>query len=106
MRLYVPDFRVELLDGRVFDIEVKPAEVLARPDVYLRMTLIALRYAQLHEQFRILTEHEIRREPRLTRARLARRCNFNGLSPSAFRGDSGVADDLNPGLARDDSLFL
>ena len=63
VRVYVPDLRVELLDGRAFEIEVKPAEVLARPDVYLRMTLIALRYAQLHEQLLIhphVTGHLLR----------------------------------------------
>lgn len=106
VRLYVPDFRVELVDGRVFDVEIKPAEVLARPDIYLRMTLIALRYAQLDEQFRLLTEQEIRKEPRLTRARLARR--LSGRASSLLTGSDfvGAVDRHNPEGADDDSLCL
>jgi len=65
-RKYYPDFALTLSDGTVAHVEVKPQKKLAKKDVAQRFNLIASSYQRQSRQFWILTEEEIRRQPRLT----------------------------------------
>ena len=65
-RKYYPDFALTLRDGSIAHVEVKPQKKLAKKDVAQRFNLIALSYQRQSRQFWILTEEEIRQEPRLT----------------------------------------
>lgn len=63
--LYIPDFELELADGQMMHVEVKPAAKLEKPDIALRFEAIARHYARIGRGLRILTEAHIRRTPLL-----------------------------------------
>lgn len=61
---YVPDLRVEFWDGRELVIEVKPSAHVASKEVGEKLGAIAKRMEELGRSFRVLTELEIRSQPR------------------------------------------
>lgn len=71
---YYPDFNVALHSGEEFDVEVKPHSKLQDPDISSKFACIATRYQELGMRFRILTEREIRMEPRFSTLRAIHRC--------------------------------
>lgn len=68
--LYIPDFEVELADGRLLHVEVKPESKLRKPDIARRFAAITAHYSRSDNGFSILTEEVIRKEPRLSNLRL------------------------------------
>ncbi len=68
--LYIPDFELELADGQMMHVEVKPAAKLEKPDIALRFEAIARHYARIGRGLRILTEAHIRRTPLLQNLQL------------------------------------
>ncbi len=58
-----PDFLLRTVGGKELLIEVKRSADLARPSIKRKLALIAMRYAELGRTYRVITEHEIRREP-------------------------------------------
>lgn len=69
-RKYFPDFAVTLRNGSVAHVEVKPAEKLKGRTTRARFSLIAAQYERQARQFWILTDDEIRKEPRLSNLKL------------------------------------
>lgn len=69
-RRYIPDFEAELANDVITHIEVKPASKLAKPGIAHRYWAIAQHYGKGDTGFQILTEKELRAEPRLSNLRL------------------------------------
>ncbi len=69
IREYYPDFEVVLGCGSVVHLEIKPTDRLANPEVASKFRAVASHYAARHREFRVLTEEDIRREPRLVNLR-------------------------------------
>lgn len=69
-RKYFPDFAVTLRNGSVAHVEVKPAKKLKGRVTSERFSLIAAQYERQKRQFWILTDAEIRVEPRLSNLKL------------------------------------
>lgn len=65
-RRYYPDFALTLRNGSVAHVEVKPKKKLSNKLVYERLHLIAANYQRQSRQFWILTDDEIRKQPRLS----------------------------------------
>lgn len=63
VRRYMPDLMVERQTGMTF-VEVKPKRKLLQPSLRGKLEAIALRMQERDQPFQILTELEIRREPR------------------------------------------
>lgn len=63
MREYFPDFAVCLTDGTRAHLEVKSSERLANPKIAAKYRAITEHYRRSGEQFHIVTERELRREP-------------------------------------------
>lgn len=84
VRQYFPDFELVLHDGVRVHLEVKPLSKLLRPSIAKRFDAVISRYASRGQEFRIVTEQEIRREPLMRNVRqldrLARtwRCDLPG----------------------------
>lgn len=69
-RKYFPDFAVTLRNGSLAHVEVKPAKKLKGRATRERFSLIAAQYERQSRQFWILTDDEIRIEPRLSNLKL------------------------------------
>lgn len=69
-RRYIPDFEAELDNEEITHIEVKPASKMAKPEIAHRYRTIAWHYERGETSFQILTEKELRAEPRLSNLRL------------------------------------
>lgn len=69
IRDYYPDFELVLGCGSLVHLEVKPSARLADPRVADKLRKIATHYALRRQDFRVVTELEIRREPLLTNLR-------------------------------------
>jgi hypothetical protein len=67
VRRYTPDLMIERHDG-ITIAEVKPAKKLRSLPLRAKLAAIALRMQERNQPFRILTEVEIRREPRFSNA--------------------------------------
>ena len=67
IRSYVPDFWVLLQDEHSLFIEIKPLSELLRPTVREKYTQIAQQLQAQGRDYRLLTEQEIRHEPRPVR---------------------------------------
>jgi len=65
-RKYYPDFALTLRNGSVAHVEVKPKRKLSNKLVYDRLDKIAASYQRQSRQFWILTDEEIRKQPRLS----------------------------------------
>ncbi|WP_177187881.1 TnsA endonuclease N-terminal domain-containing protein [Formivibrio citricus] len=70
VREYYPDFELVLADGSIVHLEVKPSEELAKPKIRSKYEQIAAHYRARQFTFRIITELEIRREPRFSNLEL------------------------------------
>lgn len=77
-RVYVPDFEVELLNGALVLIEVKPAKRLAAPELAHKFACVQQHMARLGRQFVILTDDAIRLQPRLANLRIVLRNSSAG----------------------------
>lgn len=69
IRDYYPDFEVILEGGSAIHLEVKPVAELAKPPIQAKFKAIAAHYRSRQQEFRIVTEQEIRREPLLSNVR-------------------------------------
>ena len=67
---YFPDFAVVLVHGEIIHVEVKPASKLRKRALRERLAHIAKHYASKNRSFRLLTDTEIRVEPRLSNLKL------------------------------------
>lgn len=67
---YFPDFEVVLTHGETIHVEVKPASKLKKLELRNRLENIAMHYAKQSRKFRVLTDKEIRVEPRLSNLKL------------------------------------
>lgn len=67
MRKYTPDFELTLADGsrRKVIVEIKPSAQLERTEVKEKLQAIEDYFADHGQAFTVLTEHDIRRQPRL-----------------------------------------
>lgn len=65
-RKYYPDFSLVLKNDKQLHVEVKPKAKLETPKLQERFNAIAKRYQNHSAQFRILTEDDLRQEPRLS----------------------------------------
>lgn len=65
-RKYYPDFALTLQNGSIAHVEVKPKKKLASHLTYTRLHQIAANYQMQSRQFWILTDEEIRKQPRLS----------------------------------------
>ncbi len=71
IRLYIPDFSAEICNIGNIHVEVKPsAKLLVGSKTANLLDSIASHYRSTDTAFRILTEKELRRQPRLTNLRL------------------------------------
>ncbi len=71
IRLYIPDFAAEISNIGNIHVEVKPSsKLVVGSKAARRMASITNHYLQTDTGFRILTENELRRQPRLTNLRL------------------------------------
>lgn len=68
-RRYTPDFEVTLDTGEVLTVEVKPSAKLNETETGNKFKSIQNYYCLQNRQFVILTENELRREPRQSNAR-------------------------------------
>lgn len=91
-RRYTPDFAVERPWG-VDIIEVKPADIAARPEWQALFQAAAERIGGLGLRYQILTEREIRVEPRLSNIRLLLRYSQNTLDPHHQNAALGFLTD-------------
>jgi hypothetical protein len=73
MRKYFPDFELVLANGELVHVEVKPEAMLSSEKLSMKLTAIAQAYASRQFTFRVLTDTEIRREPRLHNLKLLSR---------------------------------
>lgn len=73
MRKYFPDFELVLRNGELVHVEVKPEAMLSSEKLSMKLTAIAQAYASRQFTFRVLTDTEIRREPRLHNLKLLSR---------------------------------
>lgn len=69
VRDYYPDFELSLVNGKRVHIEVKTAYQLSKPEIAAKYTAIAEHYARVQQDYRIVTEVEICREPLQTNLR-------------------------------------
>lgn len=69
-RRYYPDLRVELADGSVRMVEVKYKADADAPENKERFVIIKALYAERGISFEVVTELDIRRQPRLANAKL------------------------------------
>lgn len=69
IRDYYPDFEVVLLDGVAIHLEVKAACQLTRPKIQSKFQAIAAHYNGHQQEFRLVTEKELQREPLLSNVR-------------------------------------
>lgn len=65
-RKYYPDFALTLRNGSVVHVEIKPMKKLSNKLIRERFHLIASSYQQQSRQFWILTDEQIRKQPRLS----------------------------------------
>lgn len=63
---YFPDFRLSFRDSEDLYIEVKPSRLLTTKVTRDKLQAIAKRFEEQDRRFRVMTEHDIRREPLLT----------------------------------------
>lgn len=68
--LYIPDFELELANGQMMHVEVKPVAKLKKAEVAQRFEAIVRHYARIGRGLRILTETHIRRTPLLQNLQL------------------------------------
>lgn len=73
IRLYRPDYELELSSGKRVLVEIKPAERLAKPAIRAKFDRIQEYMDRAGRLFVILTEESIRRQPRLENLRKLRR---------------------------------
>lgn len=70
IRKYYPDFELVLVDDTLVHLEVKPSKELDKTKVRRKYERIAEHYRTRPIDFRIITELEIRREPRFSNLEL------------------------------------
>lgn len=113
-RNYYPDFELVLTDGTLVHLEVKPTSELEKPAVASRFRAIAAHYFHRQQDFRIVTEENIRREPLLsnvqTLAYLAGRPAAHSLNTTILLREFGSSplpfDAFTEWLGRDVVLQL
>ncbi len=66
IRDYYPDFELVLFDGWTIHLEVKTTYQLAKPKIQSKFQAIAAHYNRQQQEFRLVTENELRREPLLS----------------------------------------
>lgn len=101
-RRYIPDFSVTFRNGTVIHVEVKPLARLASKKTARKYELVARHYARMGKIFRLLTEAELRREPRYSVLRQLREASKNPLTPTQTASclrQLGEADRLTLGDA-------
>ena len=69
LRTYTPDVELLLSDGSSVLVEVKPVDRLATPEVAHGLAAVRQQLERNGERFVVLTDADIRREPRLTNAK-------------------------------------
>lgn len=69
LRDYYPDFEVVLFDGVAIHLEVKTTYQLAKPKIQSKFQAIAAHYNRRQQDFRLVTEKELQREPLLSNVR-------------------------------------
>ncbi len=68
---YYPDTKLELSDGTIVYVEIKPRARLNKPEIKARMEAIRKYYESRPDtRFLVIDEHDIRSEPRLTNLKL------------------------------------
>jgi len=64
VRRYTPDFEVRLASGKKIKIEIKPEASMLDPGVRHKLAMVDAHMRRLGEAFVVLTDGELRREPR------------------------------------------
>ncbi|MDK6080581.1 TnsA endonuclease N-terminal domain-containing protein [Massilia varians] len=74
LRRYTPDFELILINGEVVVVEIKPARRLASTDMRRTFDCIEEHMQRSSVRFTILTDVELRQEPRLTNLKRIYHC--------------------------------
>ena len=69
LRRYTPDFEIQLVSGKTIWIEVKPEMAMLDGEVRHRMQMIGAYMRRLDKAFVVLTDVELRRQPRQSNVR-------------------------------------
>ncbi|MBF5093113.1 hypothetical protein F1643_00220 [Azospirillum sp. INR13] len=77
MRRFVPDFEV-VRQGRTRYVEVKPMRWARRPETNRELRAKKAAMESLGHEYRVLTEMELQREPRLSNVRQLFHCHQHG----------------------------
>jgi hypothetical protein len=107
VRRYTPDFDVQLVSGKNVKVEVKPEASMLDPEVRHKLAMVGAHMRRLGEAFVVLTDSELRREPRQANVRWICR-KASRVPPShvaAVLAISRVAVRLPAPLSEATSLF-
>lgn len=77
-QVYFPDFEIVLTEGEIAHVEIKPQAKLRKLKHKAKYEAIAGHYARINRSFRILTENEIRVEPKLANLKKLKYHNRQG----------------------------
>lgn len=69
LRRYTPDFEVELVSGKTIRVEVKPERFMLDAEVRNKLAMVGAHMRRLDEAFVVLTDVELRRQPRQSNVR-------------------------------------
>lgn len=94
IRRTTPDFYVDLYEGRRHLLEVKPKDKAARPESCVRAHAIKAACARMGLIYAVLTEDDIRLQPRLSNVKLLRRYR---LSPITAVSWAAIAKAMQAG---------
>jgi hypothetical protein len=69
LRRYTPDFEVQLVSGKNIKVEIKPKASMLDPEVRHKLAMVDAHMRRLGEAFLVLTDGELRQEPRQANVR-------------------------------------
>ncbi|MGN6526952.1 MAG: TnsA endonuclease N-terminal domain-containing protein [Burkholderiaceae bacterium] len=90
LRRYTPDFEVELVSGKTIQVEVKPEASLLDAEVRHKLQMVGAHMRRLDKAFVVLTDVELRRQPRQANARSISR-NASRVPPSQAAATAAVS---------------
>ena len=90
---YYPDFEVVLKSGEIIHFEVKPASKLKSPELIKKLIAIKHHYDRLGLDFRILSDDQIRVNPRLNNLMHLTKFQFNQGDYSGIQYE--ITDSIN-----------
>jgi len=96
LRRYTPDFEVELVSGKTILVEVKPETSMLDAEVRHKLEMVGAHLRRLDEAFVVLTDVELRRQPRQSNARSI--CRRASRVPPSRAAAAAVVSRLSAAL--------